>query len=71
MFRILISFVLTVFLFIGIIGTANYMFSSVKTNDQFVIAQISEKIDSRLSIKEIEFITASDNLKFTKENALR
>ena len=71
MFRILISFVLTVFLFIGIIGTANYMFSSVKTNDQFVIAQISEKVDSRLSIKEIEFITASDNLKFTKENALR
>ena len=71
MFRILISFVLTVFLFIGIIGTANYMFSSVKTNDQFVIAQISEKIDSRLSIKEIEFITASDNLNFTKENALR
>jgi hypothetical protein len=47
------------------------MFSSVKTNDQFVIAQISEKVDSRLSIKEIEFITASDNLKFTKENALR
>ena len=71
MFKILISFVLTVFLFIGIIGTANYMFSSVKTNDQFVIAQISEKVDSRLSIKEIEFITASDNLKFTKENALR
>lgn len=71
MFRTLISFVLTVFLFIGIIGTANYMFSSVKPNDQFVIAQISEKVDSRLSIKEIEFITASDNLKFTKENALR
>jgi hypothetical protein len=71
MFRILISFVLTLFLFIGIIGTARYMFSSVEANDQFVIAQISEKIDSRLSIKEIEFITASDNLKFTKENALR
>lgn len=71
MFRILISFVLTLFLFIGIIGTARYMLSSVKANDQFVIAQISEKVDSRLSIKEIEFITASDNLKFTKENALR
>ncbi|MCU0343637.1 MAG: hypothetical protein MUF28_07430 [Ignavibacterium sp.] len=71
MFRILISFVLTFFLFIGIIGTASYMFSSVKANDQFAIAQISEKVDSRLSIKEIEFITASENLKFTEENALR
>jgi type II secretory pathway component PulC len=71
MFRILISFVLTVFLFVGIIGTANYMFSSVKANDQIVIAQVSEKVDSRLSIKEIEFITSSDNYKFTSVNALR
>jgi ABC-type glycerol-3-phosphate transport system permease component len=72
MFRILISFVLTVFLFLGIIGTAKYMFSSVKANDQIVLAQVSEKVDSRLSIKEIEFITSSDNYRFTSVNdALR
>lgn len=71
MFRILISFILTVFLFAGIIGTANYMFNSTNLSDQNVIAQISEKKDTRLSIKEIEFITSSTNFSFTSVNALR
>jgi len=71
MFRILISFVLTVFLFAGIIGTANVLINHSDLKAQNVIAQISEKKDTRLSIKEIESITASGNFRFTSVNALR
>jgi hypothetical protein len=71
MFRIIISFVLTMFLFVGLIGTANFMFKSRDLDTQHVIAQISEKKDTRLSIKEIESITASSNYQFTYVNALR
>lgn len=71
MFRILISFVLTVFLFVGLIGTANVLFNHSDLKAQNVIAQVSEKKETRLSIKEIETITASSNFRFTSENALR
>jgi len=71
MFRVIICFVLIVFLFAGLIGTANFMFGSQKVNDLNIIAQVSEKIDSRLSIKEIEILTSSRNFYFTSANALR
>jgi len=71
MYRILISFVLTVFLFAGLIGTANVLFNQSDLKVKNVIAQISEKKDTRLSIKEIEAITASNNFRFTSVNALR
>lgn len=71
MFRILLSFVLTVFLFAGLIGTASVLINQTDLKAQNVIAQVSEKKDTRLSIKEIESITASDNFRFTSENALR
>ena len=71
MFRILISFVLTVFLFAGLIGTANVLINHSDLKAQNVIAQISEKKDTRLSIKEIESITASSNFRFTSVNSLR
>jgi hypothetical protein len=71
MYRILISFVLTVFLFAGLIGTANVLFNHSDLKAQNVVAQISEKKDTRLSIKEIEAITASSNFRFTSANALR
>lgn len=71
MFRVIICFVLIVFLFAGIIGTANLMFDTQKVNDLNIIAQVSEKIDSRLSIKEIENLTSSNNFYFTASNALR
>lgn len=71
MFRIILSFVLTLFLFAGLIGTANFMFNSTKLIDNDMIAQVSEKKDTRLSIKEIESVTASDNYRFTSVNALR
>ena len=71
MFRVLLSFILTLFLFAGLIGTANFMFNYADLKDQNVIAQVSEKKDTRLSIKEIESVTASDNFRFTAENVLR
>jgi len=71
MFRVILSFVLTVFLFASLIGTANFMFKSKNVNTQNVIAQVSEKKDTRLSIKEIESVTASSNFQFTSVNALR
>ena len=71
MFRVILSFVLTVFLFASLIGTANYMFKSENVDAQNIIAQVSEKKDTRLSIKEIESVTASDNFRFTSVNALR
>jgi hypothetical protein len=71
MFRVIISFVLTIFLFAGLIGTAKFMFKSTDLDTQNVIAQVSEKKDTRLSIKEIESITASSNYQFTFVNSLR
>ena len=71
MFRVIITFLLTLFLFAGLIGIAKFMFSTSTAYDQNVIAQVSEKKDIRLSIKEIESITASSNFRFTSVNALR
>jgi len=71
MFRILLLSVLTVFLFVGIIGTANFTFGSSNVKAQNVIAQVYEKKDTRLSIKQIESVTASTNFHFTSVNSLR
>ena len=71
MFRVILSFVLTLFLFASLIGTAKIMFKSSAANDKYVSAQASEKKDNRLSIKEIESETATSNFRFTSANALR
>ncbi|MBK7629491.1 MAG: hypothetical protein IPJ23_01990 [Ignavibacteriales bacterium] len=71
MFRVLLSFTLTLFLFAGLIGTVNIMFSSSNIDDYNVVAQVSEKKDNKLSIKEIESVTAADNYRFTSSNSLR
>jgi len=71
MFRMILSFILIVFLFAGLIGTANVLFKTSKSSSQNVIAQLSERKDKRLSIKEIESITSANNYPFTSANALR
>ncbi len=71
MFRVIISSLLTLFLIAGLIGISKFMFSTSTPYDKNVIAQVSEKKDTRLSIKEIESITASSNFRFTSVNALR
>ncbi len=70
MFRVILSFILTLFLFTSIIGTANIMFDKSESSDSNITAQISEKKDNRLSIKEIESITSENNFYFTSSNAL-
>jgi hypothetical protein len=60
-----------VFLYAGLIGTANVFFKTSKSSDQTIIAQLSERKDKRLSIKEIESITSANNYSFTSTNALR
>jgi len=60
-----------VFLYAGLIGTANVLFKTSKSSDQNVVAQLSERKDKRLSIKEIESITSSNNYPFTSANAFR
>jgi len=71
MFRVILSFILTGFLFFGLIGTANVFFKTTNSGDQKIIAQLSEKKESKLSIKEIESFTALNNFHFTSANSLK
>ena len=71
MLRVLLSLLLTIFLFTSILATGNSLFRSQNTNEVNVIAQVAEKKDSKLSMKEIEAITSSNNLAFTYPNSLR
>jgi len=71
MFRIILSFLLTVFLFAGLISTASVMFASESNSDVEVTAQVTEKKDKSQTIKEIELETAYSNFHFTSGNALR
>jgi hypothetical protein len=71
MFRILLSFILTVFLFIGILSTANYFFSTDFANKQEIYLQpVKTEID-RLTIKEIDLRTAEENFYFTSKNSVK
>ncbi len=71
MFRVIISFVLTLFLFVGIIGTASFIFSGNRNSEQNLVLQSTDKSFERISIREIETISATNNLRFTSKNALR
>ncbi len=71
MIRILISVILTSFLFIGILSTANLLLGSKNESEVKLIAQTFENNLERSSIREIETITADNNYSFTSKNALR
>lgn len=71
MIRILISVILTTFLFIGILSTANLLLESKNESEVKLIAQIFENNLERSSIRKIESITADNNYSFTSKNALR
>jgi len=71
MFRIIISFILIVFLFAGIIGTANLLFKPKPPSDITITADMYVKDDNKLSIKEIEEISAANNYYFTSVNLLK
>ena len=71
MFRILASFILTSFLFIGILGTADLLLNPDNESEKTLTVQISKDETVRDSIKEIEKITANNNYSFTSKNSLR
>jgi len=71
MIRILISVILTAFLFIGILSTANLLLESKNKSEVKLITQTFEKNLERSSIREIETITSNNNYSFTSKNALR
>lgn len=71
MFRILASFILTSFLFIGILSTADLLLNPDSDNEKTLTVQISKDETVRDSIKEIEKITANNNYSFTSKNSLR
>lgn len=71
MFRILLSFVLTLFLFVGIISTASLIFSGDSGTEQNLVINQIERGTERISIREIETLSASNNFSFTSKNALK
>lgn len=71
MFRIIISFILTLFLFVGIIGTASFVFKDSRNSEKNLLVQNIDKSFERISIREIETLSATNNLSFTSRNALR
>lgn len=71
MIRILISVILTAFLFIGILSIANLLLESKNKSEVKLITQTFEKNLERSSIREIETITSNNNYSFTSKNALR
>lgn len=71
MFRIILLFLLTIFLFLSILGTADVLFSTRGKAGINLIAQSSETAVKKLTIKQIETISAVNNLHFTYNNALR
>lgn len=71
MFRILITFIITAFLFIGILSTADSIYKSDLKNTKELSVQVKMIEPTRPSIKEIDRITADNNYYFTSENSLR
>lgn len=71
MFKVILSFVLTVFLFVGIIGTALLFISDAIGSDRNSVTVSMDNYSDRISIREIEVISAANNLRFTSKNSLR
>lgn len=71
MFRILITFIITAFLFIGILSTADSIYKSDLKNTKELSVQVKMIEPTRPSIKEIDRITADNNYYFTSKNSLR
>lgn len=71
MFRILLSFILTLFLFIGILSTANYFLSSDFISKQEISLQTVKTENERLTIKQIDRVTAKENFYFTSKNSVK
>ncbi len=71
MIRILITFIITAFLFVGILTTANTIYKSDLKNTREINVKINIVEQTRPSIKDIDRITANNNYYFTSKNSIR
>lgn len=71
MFRILITFLVTAFLFVGILSTADSIYKSDSKNTKEITAKVYIVEQTRPSMKDIDRITADNNYYFTSKNSIR
>lgn len=69
--RTFLVIILTLFLFAGILGSANEFFIFAGERKGLLSAKLSNEELKKLSIKEIEEISSRNNLKFTIYNSLK
>lgn len=71
MFRIILLFFLTAFLFISILFTAETILKSDARTTRNLFVQAAEYETNRPSIRQIETASADNNFSFTIKNSLR
>lgn len=69
--RTFLALILTLFLFAGILGSANEFFIFAGERKGLLSAKLSNEELKKLSIKEIEEISSRNNLKFSIYNSLK
>lgn len=69
--RIFLTLILTLFLFAGIIGSANEIFLFAGEKKGLLSAKFSDDEIKRLSIKEIEDLSSKNNLRFIIYNSIK
>ncbi len=68
--RTFIALILTLFLFAGILGSANEYFIFAGERKGLLSAKLSNQEMRKLSIREIEDISSKNNMRFTIYNSL-
>lgn len=71
MIRVLTSFLLTAFLFVGIMSTANLLLDFNKTSSKALSVNVVNVESNRITIKEIEKKSAKNNFYFTSKNSVK
>lgn len=69
--RTFLASILTIFLFAGIIGSANEFFIIAESQQKTVTGKLFSEEVKKPSIKEIEDISSKTNLRFTIYNSLK
>lgn len=69
--RTFLALILTLFLFAGILGSANEFFIFAGEKKGLLSAKFSNQEIQKPSIKEIENISSQNNLRFTIYNSLK
>lgn len=69
--RTFLAFILTLFLFVGILGSANEFFIFAGEKKGLLSAKFSNEEIPKPSIKEIENLSSKNNLRFTIYNSIK